>query len=94
MTQEHARLSLDAIVYCVVCFPKSLVVLRVQCARSRFVACSQVGSDPVNDWRGGQSDHKSRTETTLVTPTEALPDTCITIHNIRTTRHLPPRIVF
>ena len=46
--------------------------VRARCACSRHVACNMVGSTPVDDGRGGQSDHSSERALSLVTFTLAL----------------------
>ena len=46
--------------------------VRARCACSRHVACNMVGSAPVDDGRGGQSDHSGKRALSLVTFTLAL----------------------
>ena len=46
--------------------------VRARCACSRHVACNMVGSAPVDDGRGGQSDHSGKRALSLVTVTLAL----------------------
>ena len=46
--------------------------VRARCACSRHVACNMVGSAPVDDGRGGQSDHSGKRALSPVFATNAL----------------------
>ena len=51
---------------------KHVVVLRAWCGCSCLVACSKVGSDPVDDERGWRANHRGKTALTLITLPKAL----------------------